>query len=225
MDASYVGHPLLDEMLKLKSVNRKVFLKQNNLDPKKEVIALLPGSRKQEVSRMLEVMLKMVDEYPNYQFVIGCAPSLPESFYKSIIDKENVHLLFNKTYPLLQVASAALVTSGTATLETALLYVPEVVCYKGNKISYLIAKNLIKVKYICLVNLIMDKPVVKELIQNDLTPENIKQELDLLLTNHAKQRAVLEDYDELRHVLGDAGASDNAASIIVSDLKKILGKS
>ena len=225
VDASYVGHPLLDEMLKLKSVNRKVFLKQNNLDPKKEVIALLPGSRKQEVSRMLEVMLKMVDEYPNYQFVIGCAPSLPESFYKSIIDKENVHLLFNKTYPLLQVASAALVTSGTATLETALLYVPEVVCYKGNKISYLIAKNLIKVKYICLVNLIMDKPVVKELIQNDLTPENIKQELDLLLTNHAKQRAVLEDYDELRHVLGDAGASDNAASIIVSDLKKILGKS
>lgn len=220
VDASYVGHPLLDEMLKLKSVNRKVFLKQNNLDPKKEVIALLPGSRKQEVSRMLEVMLKMVDEYPNYQFVIGCAPSLPESFYKSIIDKENVHLLFNKTYPLLQVASAALVTSGTATLETALLYVPEVVCYKGNKISYLIAKNLIKVKYICLVNLIMDKPVVKELIQNDLTPENIKQELDLLLTNHAKQRAVLEDYDELRHVLGDAGASDNAASIIVSDLKK-----
>ncbi len=220
VDASYVGHPLLDEMLKLKSVNRKVFLKQNNLDPKKEVIALLPGSRKQEVSRMLEVMLKMVDEYPNYQFVIGCAPSLPESFYKSIIDKENVHLLFNKTYPLLQVASAALVTSGTATLETALLYVPEVVCYKGNKISYLIAKNLIKVKYICLVNLIMDKPVIKELIQNDLTPENIKQELDLLLTNHAKQRAVLEDYDELRHVLGDAGASDNAASIIVSDLKK-----
>lgn len=220
VDASYVGHPLLDEMLKLKSVNRKVFLKQNNLDPKKEVIALLPGSRKQEVSRMLEVMLKMVDEYPNYQFVIGCAPSLPESFYKSIINKENVHLLFNKTYPLLQVASAALVTSGTATLETALLYVPEVVCYKGNKISYLIAKNLIKVKYICLVNLIMDKPVIKELIQNDLTPENIKQELDLLLTNHAKQRAVLEDYDELRHVLGDAGASDNAASIIVSDLKK-----
>lgn len=220
VDAHYVGHPLLDEMIKLKPVNRKVFLKQNKLDPKKEIIALLPGSRKQEVSRMLDIMLKTIKLYPDYQFVIACAPSLPEEFYKSIVGEENVHLLFNKTYQLLQLASAALVTSGTATLETALLYVPEVVCYKGNAISYHIAKKLIKVKYICLVNLIMDKPVVKELIQNDLTVENIKRELDLLLQNPRKQRALLEDYDELRHVLGNAGASDNAASIIVTNLKK-----
>lgn len=219
VDAHFVGHPLLDELSKLKYINRKTFIRQNFLDPNKEIIALLPGSRKQEVSRMLEIMLKMVKMYPNYQFVIGCAPSLTEDFYKSIIGNENVHLVFNKTYQLLQVASAALVTSGTATLETALLYVPEVVCYKGNQISYLIAKNLIKVKYICLVNLIMDKPVVKELIQNDLTPDNIKKELDLLLTNHKRQRRLLEDYEELKNVLGNAGASNNAASIIVSDLK------
>ncbi len=220
MEAHFVGHPLLDELSKLKNVNRKVFLKQNNLDPKKEVIALLPGSRKQEVSRMLEIMLKTIKFYPNYQFVIGCAPSLDESFYKSIIGNENVHLLFNKTYQILQIASAAMVTSGTATLETALLYVPEVVCYKGNPISYHIAKKLIKVKFISLVNLIMNKEVVKELIQDDLTPENIKKELDLILTSHKKQRDLLEDYDELKCVLGNAGASNNAASIIVSDLKK-----
>lgn len=220
VDAHFVGHPLLDELCKQKEVNRKIFLKQNDLDPKKEIIALLPGSRKQEVSRMLEVMLKIIKYYPKYQFVIAGAPSLNEDFYKSIIGEENVNIVFNKTYQLLQVASAAVVTSGTATLETALLYVPEVICYKGNPISYIIAKNLIKVKYICLVNLIMDKPVVKELIQYDLTPENIKAELDLLLTNSRRQRDILEDYDELRHVLGNAGASDNAASIIVSNLKK-----
>lgn len=219
VDAQFVGHPLLDELSKLKNINKKIFAKQNDLDSKKEIIALLPGSRKQEVSRMLEVMLKIVNLYPKYQFVIAGAPSLDEEFYKSIIGDENVSIVFGKTYQLLQVASAAVVTSGTATLETALLYVPEVVCYKGNPISYIIAKNLIKVKYICLVNLIMDKPVVKELIQHDLTPDNIKNELDLLLTNHKRQREILEDYDELRHVLGNAGASDNAASIIVSNLK------
>lgn len=220
VDAHYVGHPLLDELSKVKHINRVAFARQNKLDPKKEIIALLPGSRKQEVSRMLEVMLKTVDMFPDYQFVVACAPSLPENFYESLITNKNVHLVFNKTYQLLQVASAAVVTSGTATLETALFYVPEVICYKGNPISYLIAKNLIKVKYICLVNLIMDKPVVKELIQNDLTPDNISSELKHLLTNHKKQRQLLEDYEELRCKLGNAGASYNAATIIVDDLKK-----
>lgn len=220
VDAHYVGHPLLDELSRVKYITKNNFIRQNNLDPKKEIIALLPGSRKQEVTRMLGVMLKVVDKFPDYQFVIGCAPSLPESFYNSLIGNENVSLVFNKTYQLLQVASAALVTSGTATLETALFYVPEVVCYKGNQISYLIAKNLIKVKYISLVNLIMNKPVLKELIQNDLTPENISEELKQLLTNHKRQRQLLDDYEELRCVLGNAGASSNAASIIFSDLNK-----
>lgn len=222
VDSHFVGHPLLDELSKVKTVNKKLFVKQNNLDSKKEIIALLPGSRKQEVSRMLEVMLKVVKMFPDYQFVVGCAPSLPEEYYKELVGDSNVNLVFNKTYDLLQVASAAVVTSGTATLETALLYVPEVVCYKGNKISYHIAKKLIKVKYICLVNLIMDKPVVKELIQNDLTPENISVELRQILSNSNRQRALLEDYEELRYILGNAGASDNAASVIVSDLKKSI---
>lgn len=219
VDAHFVGHPILDELSKLKPVNKTIFSKQNNLNPKKEIIALLPGSRKQEVSRMLEVMLKVVKMFPDYQFVIGGAPSLSEDFYRNIIGEEDVDIVFNKTHQLMQVSSAAVVTSGTATLEAALLYVPEVVCYKGNQISYLIAKNLIKVKFICLVNLIMNKPVVKELIQHDLTPENIAEELKQILTNPKKQRALLEDYEELRSVLGNAGASNNAASIIVSDLK------
>lgn len=220
VDAHFVGHPLLDELSKVRYVNRSNFARQNKLDPKKEIIALLPGSRKQEVTRMLGIMMKVMDKFPEYQFVIGCAPSLPESFYRELVGNENVHLVFNKTYHLLQVASAALVTSGTATLETALFYVPEVVCYKGNKISYLIAKNLVKVKYISLVNLIMDKPVLKELIQNDLTPKNIEEELGSLLTNHKRQRQLLEDYEDLRCKLGNAGASNNAAAIIVNDLNK-----
>lgn len=221
VDAQYVGHPLLDSISKTKQTSKLSFTRQNKLNGKKEIIALLPGSRKQEVSRMLKVMLKVVDQFPNYQFVVGCAPSLPLSYYKSIIGDANVRLVVNKTYQLLQVSSAAVVTSGTATLETALFYVPEVICYKGNPISYLIAKNLIKVKYICLVNLIMDRPVVKELIQNDLTPDNIADELKLLLTNHKRQRQLLDDYEELRMILGNAGASKNAASIIVSDIKNV----
>lgn len=221
VDAQYVGHPLLDSISKTKQTSKLSFTRQNKLNGKKEIIALLPGSRKQEVSRMLKVMLKVVDQFPNYQFVVGCAPSLPLSYYKSIIGDANVRLVVNKTYQLLQVSSAAVVTSGTATLETALFYVPEVICYKGNPISYLIAKNLINVKYICLVNLIMDRPVVKELIQNDLTPDNIADELRLLLTNHKRQRQLLDDYEELRMILGNAGASKNAASIIVSDIKNV----
>ena len=121
-------------------------------------------------------------------------------------------------------ASAAIVTSGTATLETALFYVPEVICYKGNPVSYMIAKKLVKVKYICLVNLIMNKPVVKELIQDDLTPENIKKELDLMLGDHKTQRRFLEDYEELKILLGNAGASDNAANIVFSTIKNVNKK-
>ena len=214
----------MDQIKKTRTVNKKLFYKNNNLIPKREVIALLPGSRKQEVGRMLEIMLKMVDMYPNYQFIIACAPSLPLEFYKSIVGEANVKLLQNKTYELLQVASAAIVTSGTATLETALFYVPEVICYKGNPVSYMIAKKLVKVKYICLVNLIMNKPVVKELIQDDLTPENIKKELDLMLGDHKTQRRFLEDYEELKILLGNAGASDNAANIVFSTIKNVNKK-
>lgn len=220
VDAHFVGHPLLDEIAKTKHVNKHTFIKQNNLDPNKEIIALLPGSRKQEVNRMLEVMLKVDDKFPAYQFVVGCAPSLPLDFYKNIVADTKVKLVVNKTYQLLQVASAAVVTSGTATLETALFFVPEVICYKGNPISYRIAKSLIKVKYICLVNLIMDRPVVKELIQNDLTVDNISDELKQLLADPKRQRRLIDDYEDLKLKLGNAGASKNAASLVVSDLKK-----
>ena len=221
VDCQFVGHPLLDEIAKVEPVDKNKFYKANRLNPKKEIIALLPGSRKQEVSRMLTVMLEVVKMFPNYQFVVACAPSLPVSYYKKIIgEKSNVRLVLNRTYQLLQLSSAAVVTSGTATLETALLDVPEVVCYKANKISYIIAKHLAKVKYICLVNLIMDRLVVKELIQNDMTSSSIRDELQSLLNSSKRQKKLLDDYEELKYVLGNAGASDRAAETIISYIKK-----
>ena len=221
VDCQFVGHPLLDEIAKVEPVDKDKFYKANRLNPKKELIALLPGSRKQEVSRMLTVMLDVVKMFPNYQFVIACAPSLPVSYYKRIIgEKSNVRLVVNRTYQLLQLSSAAIVTSGTATLETALLDVPEVVCYKANKISYLIARQVARVKYICLVNLIMDRLVVKELIQGDMTANSIRDELQSLLNNSKRQKKLLEDYEELKYVLGNAGASNRAAETIISYVKK-----
>lgn len=214
VDSTFVGHPLLDEISKTKFIDFKTFTRENRISPKKEIIALLPGSRRQEVSRMLKVMLEVVPMFPKYQFVVACAPSLPIEYYKNICGKADVKFVYNKTYQLLQVASAAAVTSGTATLETALFDVPEVVCYSGSWISYVIAKHLVDIKYICLVNLIMDKPVIKELIQNDLTAENIKAELNLMLNDGKRQKQLLEDYEELKVRLGNAGASDNAAKII-----------
>ena len=221
VDCQFVGHPLLDEIAKVEPVDKQKFYKVNRLNPKKEIIALLPGSRKQEVSRMLTVMLDVVKMFPSYQFVVACAPSLPVSYYKKIIgEKANVRLVLNRTYQLLQLSSAAVVTSGTATLETALLDVPEVVCYKANKISYLIARQVAKVKYICLVNLIMDRLVVKELIQNDMTANNIRDELQSLLNSSKRQKKLLEEYEELKYVLGNTGASDRAAETIISYVKK-----
>ena len=221
VDCQFVGHPLLDEIAKVEPVDKDKFYKANRLNPKKEIIAMLPGSRKQEVSRMLTVMLEVVKMFPNYQFVIACAPSLPVSYYKQIIgEKSNVRLVLNRTYQLLQLSSAAIVTSGTATLETALLDVPEVVCYKANKISYVIARQLAKVKYISLVNLIMDRLVVKELIQKDMTSSNIRDEIQSLLNSSKRQKKLLEDYEELKYVLGNAGASDRAADTIISYVKK-----
>ena len=221
VDCQFVGHPLLDEIAKVEPVDKNKFFKANRLNTKKEIIALLPGSRKQEVSRMLSIMLEVVKLLPNYQFVVACAPSLPVSFYKKILgEKSNVRLVLNRTYQLLQLSSAAIVTSGTATLETALLDVPEVVCYKANRISYIIAKQLAKVKYICLVNLIMDRLVVKELIQNELTASNVRDEIQSLMNNSKRQKKLLEDYEELKYVLGNAGASDRAAETIISYVKK-----
>ena len=216
VDVTYVGNPLLDELAKFGTSNRSIFLRRNSLGEKREIIALLPGSRKQEIKRMLPVMLKAVSHFPDYQFVIAGVSSIEKELYKRIIGNTDVFLIENQTYELLQNSSAAVVTSGTATLETALFTVPEVVCYKSSGLSYQLAKAMIKVKYISLVNLVMDREVVKELIQGDLTEENIVKELDLLLHNGKRQRRLLEDYDELKERLGNAGASEKAAAAILS---------
>lgn len=217
--ATFVGHPLLDELSKLKSPSRLHFIHRNDLSEKKEIIALLPGSRKQEVERMLGTMLRVIPHFPQYQFVIAGVPSLDKNLYLRMIGETDARLIENQTYELLQNASAALVTSGTATLETALLSVPEVVCYKANRLSYLIAKNLIRVKYISLVNLVMDKEVVKELIQYDFNEENLVRELESLLRDPKRQRGILEDLDALKHRLGNAGASEKAADVIINMVK------
>jgi len=216
-DVEFVGHPLLDAISASELTSAETFRKQNKLHPTKPIIALLPGSRKQEVEKMLGVMLSLVPKFPDYQFVIAGAPSLSKEFYSRFTITDDVHFVSNKTYPLLQNAHAALVTSGTATLETALFKVPQVVCYKGNWISYQIAKRIITLDYISLVNLIMDKEVVKELIQNDLTTENLTVELDKILDGeHRKQ--VIKDYDSLEKKLGGKGASEKAAQLVLENM-------
>ena len=214
----FVGHPLLDAIATRKEVSEDVFKQENGLD-ERPIIALLPGSRKQEIAKMLSIMLSVVGSYHQYQFVIAGAPSQEYDFYKQFIKKENVHFVTGKTYDLLSHAHAALVTSGTATLETALFNVPEVVCYRGNWISYQIAKRVISLKYISLVNLIMDAPIVTELIQGELNTKNLKTELDKLL-NPEHRAKLLKDYKTLREKLGNEGASERTASLILKSLKK-----
>lgn len=210
----YVGHPLIQVVQEEKD---QVPVQQISDRP---IIALLPGSRKQEIKVKLPVMLTVVKHFPGYQFVVAQAPAQPDEFYKEIIGNENVMLAKAQTYNILKQAKAALVTSGTATLETALFGVPQVVCYKGNPVSYLLAKKLIKVKYISLVNLIMDKPVVTELIQGELNEENLKKELHRLLDGGPFLQQQQQDYKILWHKLGDSNASREAAERIVSFMHK-----
>jgi lipid-A-disaccharide synthase len=189
--------------------------------PAKSLIALLPGSRKQEILKKLPIMLEVSRFFPDYQFVVAQAPGQDQSFYQGLTaNYPNVSSVSNQTYALLAKAKAACVTSGTATLETALFGVPEVVCYKGSAVSYQIAKRLIRVKYISLVNLIMDKLVVNELIQDDLTPENLRRELDDLLNNPTRQQQLRSDYHALKELLSQGGhASANAARSIIRFLR------
>ncbi|WP_304344617.1 lipid-A-disaccharide synthase [Chryseobacterium koreense] len=213
-DAHFVGHPLLDAISDLEPIDMAKFKNENSLN-EKEIIALLPGSREQEVAKMLDLMLSVRPYFHDYQFVIAGAPSLPKSFYEKYVD-ENVHFVSNKTYDLLRSSKAALVTSGTATLETALLNIPEVVCYRGSRISYEIGKRLIKnIKYISLVNLIMDREIVTELIQENLTTKNLVAELNKILGG-TKREEILNNYALLREKLGGKGASDHAAEVIVN---------
>ncbi|RAV29752.1 lipid-A-disaccharide synthase [Sinomicrobium soli] len=213
----FVGHPLIDAIAQYPKVNESDFRKKYGLDPEKPIIALLPGSRKQEIRKMLSVMLEMPHDFPGYQFVIAGAPGQDREFYTPFLKDSNINLIRNKTYDLLSVATAALVTSGTATLETALFKVPEIVCYKGNWISYQIAKRIITLKYISLVNLVMDKEVVTELIQGDLNRKRLRTELKKLLTPE-KREQIFRDYYELEKKLGGQGASKNTAELIVNAL-------
>lgn len=205
----FVGHPLVQ-------VVQEYLDAHNTTPPQKPSIALLPGSRKQEIAAKLPLMLQATKAFPQYQFCVAKATSLPDEFYAPFLaGYPEISSVRGQTYHLLATATAALVTSGTATLETALFGVPQVVCYKGSPISYAIAKRLITIKYISLVNLIMDKPVVTELIQHDLTVENIVRELDLVLHNPQKKAQVKEDYRQLKNLLQQHGnASEKAAAIV-----------
>ncbi|WP_299228415.1 lipid-A-disaccharide synthase [uncultured Psychroserpens sp.] len=213
----FVGHPLIDAIADRQQIDESTFRTTHHLSDK-PIIALLPGSRKQEITKMLGVMLSLVDDYKDYQFVIAGAPSQDYNFYKSFINQKNVAFISNKTYDLLSVSHAALVTSGTATLETALFKVPQVVCYKANTISYHIAKRIITLKFISLVNLIMDREVVTELIQRDLNKKRLKIELEKILNDEERIRLFIDYYD-LEKKLGGKGASVNAASLIFQSCK------
>ena len=205
--ATYVGNPLLDEIDKgnfsFSFINEK------------PIIALLPGSRKQEIEVILPEMLSISSLYPNHQFVIAATNNFSKQYYNSFIKENKIELVFDETYGLLSNATAALVTSGTATLETALFKVPQVVCYKTNWLTYFLAKNLIKIQYLSLVNILMDRPVVKELIQNELTENNLKFELDTILNDNQK---ILSNYNKLTNLLNKKGASKNAAEFILKSI-------
>jgi lipid-A-disaccharide synthase len=218
-DVEYVGHPLIEVIEEFKASGKKLQL-SGDVRP---VIALLPGSRKQEIATKLPIMLSVAEHFKDYKFVVAQAPGLDPEFYKPMLEKhDNVSAVTDKTYELLSVAKAALVTSGTATLETALFDVPEIICYKGNNISYEIAKKLIRIKYIGLVNLIMDKAVVKELIQHELNTVNLITELNLLLNDENKKNQVQKDYGDLKAILKAGGnASHNAATSIFNILQPL----
>ena len=215
MKVHYVGHPLLDEVARF--AGDESFLRRNSLDGRR-IVAVLPGSRTQEIRRMLPVMAGAAKAFPDLVFVIAGIRH-HEALYRPYLS-ENMRIVYGETYPLLAHSAAALVTSGTATLETALFGVPQVVCYKGNYFSYLIAKHLIKgIRFISLVNLIADKPVVKELIQHDLDVDSLQKELSLLLQEDTIRR-MRDDYRLLRSSLGDGTASERAADGMIGCLKK-----
>ena len=219
VQVDFVGHPLLDVV---KNVEPDPNFRQKWQLSDAPIIALLPGSRKQEIGKMLPAMLSIAGEFPQFQFVVAGAPSQSADFYKKILASQptdKVKLVENETYQLLSQARAALVTSGTATLETALFGLPEIVCYKGSNFSYQIAKRLVKVKYISLVNLILDKMSVPELIQEKLTTGNLKNELSRILQPEIEVE-IKKDFQLLREKLGEGGASARAAEIILSALEK-----
>lgn len=220
IEVDFVGHPLLDMIENLPENDPEQFRISNALS-EKPIIALLPGSRKQEIKKMLEVMLLVIPDFPDYDFVVAGAPSIEKGFYSEILSNNPVKLIQGQTHAILQNAFAALVTSGTATLETALFEVPEVVCYKSSVISYTIAKQVVDksiIKYISLVNLIMDREVVRELIQGDMTKANLLKELELITENKSNRLDMLNNFKQLKEKLGGGGASQKTAEKILNFL-------
>jgi len=206
VDVEYVGHPLLDEIRNYQNTEQAPLA----IEPTdKPIVALLPGSRVQELKTKLPVMLALVDKYPEYHFVIAGAPNMDEAIYKEIIGSKSVSVVFGQTYTLLKASALAVVTSGTATLETALFGVPQVVCYKGNPISYAIAKRLVKVKYISLPNLILDEPLITELIQGDCTVENVQREFELLQPGKEKRAQIEAGYRKISDLLSQHDKDEN----------------
>lgn len=216
MKADYVGNPLLDE--KASFIPDPYFRAQHQLN-ENHIIALLPGSRKQEIERLLPAMLSITEQFPDQQFVVAAAPGFSVVYYQQFIGAKNVKLVFGKTYDLLNIATAAVVASGTATLETALFHVPQVVVYKGGTISIAIARMLVKIRFISLVNLIMDRKVVTELIQEDCNTVNITDELLRLIDGPGRTK-IMEDYTQLSVIMGEPGASARTASLISAYLLK-----
>ncbi|HSH51693.1 MAG TPA: hypothetical protein VK982_08205, partial [Bacteroidales bacterium] len=222
----YAGNPLID------AVQEKInepgsfheFINNNGLE-NKPIIAILAGSRKQEIDRNLGIMLEIINNYKNYQFVIAAAPSIEPDYYQKFVQNNKVKVVFNQTYDVLKHADASLVTSGTATLETALFNVPQVVCYRAGNVSYFIAKQFVKTQYISLVNLIMNAEVVKELIQFDMNADRLETELNKILYNNDFRQKMLGNYKELREKLGGTGASERVAKLLYTYLQKEISPS
>ena len=217
VEAEYVGHPLLDEIKHIHFDDEK-FRTELGIKNKKPIIALLPGSRTQEIKLLLEPISKIVEDFPNYQFIASKVAWQPKHHYESL--PESVCLLEGRTYELLKASEAAIVTSGTATLETALIGTPQVVVYKGNAISVAIARFLVKIKFISLVNLILDEEVVAELIQGDVTSKNLKSELNTIIEGGSRRSYILKKYKELRENLGSKGASTFVASRLLKIIQR-----
>jgi lipid-A-disaccharide synthase len=225
IEVDFNGNPLVDETeRKISSFKAKDEIRNILEIDEKPVIALLSGSRRHEIENVLPEMIKVVPCFPGYNFVLAGVKNIPDELYLDIIGKENVKLIKEKTYEILYVAEAALVTSGTATLETALIGTPQVVCYKGDFISMLIALILIKVKYISLVNLIMESEVIKELVQYDLNKKNLLAELKAIIKGGANRDKILSEYEALKTRLGPAGASDRIAAEMAGELMRLKGK-
>lgn len=217
LNASYLGHPLLDEVSKFKILNKN----RLDLENKRPILAILPGSRKQEIERKLPLMIAASSQFPEYTVIVACAPNLDLAYYEKFKSQE-VLFVKNQTYNLLQNAELAIVTSGTATLEAAIFKVPQVVCYKSSFISFWIAKKLIKIKFISLVNLIANKEIVRELIQKDCTSNNIAGELIKIKKGEKKAIQMNKDYNDLIELLGNEGASKRVALDIIKNIKSKL---